>query len=254
MMYNSFFYLHIPRTGGTHFRENVLENIKPLLINKNISIYDTSDDKTAHWCWYKPYITDSSYIYASLRDPVSRLISQFCHQASNAIKYTNTPYNISDINKDMFYKWIEDGYLKYKNVQSKSFVYYNQNHNIYKSAKNLRWNTSDVPKLDHFMFDQDFINYNFDIKDVFKNINKINFISKSEDMKDGAIQEKIINYIIKDLGINYQYSISLNKNNNYNLEITSKLIDTFSKKELQSLYEYQNIDSEVYFSNIFTKY
>lgn len=254
MKYQNFFYLHIPRTGGTHFRENILENIKTIFEQNKISIYDTSGDKTAHWCWYEPYINDSSYIYLSLRDPASRLISQFCHQAYNAIKYTNTIYSLSDINKKMFYKWIDDGYLKYKNVQSKSIVYYNKNHSIYKSAKNLRWDKDDVPKLNHFMFDKDFIDYKYDINDVLNNINKINFISKSEDMKHILNQEIIINKILQDLNIDYQYNINFNKKHNYNLEITSKLIQTFSKKEIDKLYEYQNIDSEIYFSNIFTKY
>lgn len=60
-------------------------------------------------------------------------------------------------------------------------VYFNENKTTYTKATNLRWDDGSSPKMDHFMFDQNFINYEINQKDLFQNIKRINFIAKAED-------------------------------------------------------------------------
>jgi hypothetical protein len=250
MTYNSFFQLHIPKTGGTYFKRNILEKIKSELNNSEINIKN-EETLGLHLCWFKPYIDEQTYIYTTLRDPVKRLINQFCHQAESAILKNKTEYKLEDINKTNFYKWLEKDINVYKNVQSKSLVYFNDDLNIYKKAKNLKWEKEDSPTIEHFMFDKDFINYEINKKELFDNIKRINFISKSEDFASITNQSNIIKKISSDLQINNKNYFLLKTFPN---KIVEDIFSKLSKIEINNLYEYQDLDSEIYFSNIYTKY
>ena len=259
MKYDRFFNIHIPKTGGTHFRENVLSSINEILKINGIKTNPAREEDTAHWCWFEPFITDKTYIYTTLRDPAERIVSQFCWQAKAAVLYTNTPYTLNDINKKSFYKWLDNSDNLYKNVQAKNLIYYNQNHTPYKVSNNLTWNYMDIPRKDHFMFTEDFKNFTIDKEVLNKNVKRINLINKTEDMTTINGQEKIINKILKDLNIDYRI-------NNFTADnfldsdlvavnpISKNLFSELSNKEINNLYEYQEIDSELYFSDIYTKY
>lgn len=262
MTYNHFFNLHIPKTGGTYFRENILYELKKAMEEKNISVSQDyvilSDGShkpaTIHWCWYKPYIHEHSYIFTTLRDPVKRLVSQYVWQAVRAIYLNNSDYTIDDITVTNFYKWLENSPIIYKNFQSKNLVYYNKDHSVYLKASPTIWKLNDVPKVNHFLFSKDFENYKIDKNELIDNINRINFITKSEDMRSLDNQLKIKNKIIDDLNLNvYSLSIKIDGNGNKN-ELSDKLYEQLTKLEIQKLYEFNDIDSEIYFSNIYTKY
>lgn len=246
MTYNLFFHLHIPRTGGTHFQRNMLPALQPILLKNNIGVHNIKEEDTAHWCWFKPLISEKTYIYCSFRDPVERLVSQFANQASKAILNNNSTYKINDINKNNFYAWIENGYEKYKNVQSKSITYYNENHNIYKPSKNIVWSPDEYPKLDHYMFEDDFIKFQIDKEELYKNFNRINLKIKSIDLYGEEKQKKLLNKILNDFKIP-ETTFKMN-NNNYSTDITLGIINSLSNKEKEKLYQYQDLDSELFFS------
>ena len=117
----------------------------------------------------------------------------------------------------------------------------------------------DIPRKDHFMFTEDFKNFTIDKEVLNKNVKRINLINKTEDMTTINGLEKIINKILKDLNIDYRI-------NNFTADnfldsdlvavnpISKNLFSELSNKEINNLYEYQEIDSELYFSDIYTKY
>lgn len=259
MKYSRFFYLHIPKTGGTHFTEHMIADAEKIFVENDIKInnqhfLELDTGATKHWCWFKPFIQDDTYIYTMLRDPAKRLVSQFAWQAKAAILYTNTPYTFEDINKNNFYKWLDKNDNLYKDVQAKNLVYYDEDHTPYQISTDLSWNYNDVPRKKHFMFTEKFNDFKINIEELNKNINRINFIVKSEDLFISENQIKIINKIFNDLGLE-KYKPNMDINNTiYINSLSEKLFNEFSKKEIEWLYEYQKIDSEIYFSNIFTKY
>ncbi|MEY4331316.1 MAG: hypothetical protein RLZZ196_54, partial [Bacteroidota bacterium] len=158
-MHDYFYHLHLPRTGGTHFRHNMMPSLIPYFKNNKVNIHEISETDTAHWCWFEPIINESTYIFSSFRDPAERLVSQFVRQAQKAISQGQTSYSKYDINKINFYKWIEKNPEMYKNIQAKSLVYYNKDHSIYKPSTGVKWEFDKTPIRDHYMFDKDFVNF-----------------------------------------------------------------------------------------------
>lgn len=257
MKYNRFFNIHIPKTGGTHFTENMLPSMNKILNDNRIKTSPQTSEDTKHWCWFEPFISDQTYIYTTLRDPVERLVSQFCWQAISAITKTNTPYTEEDINKKSFYKWLEHSDGLYKNVQSKSLVYNNKDLTLYKSSSNLSWEKDDIPKMNHFMFTDHFKNFIINEETLNKNIKRINFIVKTKDMSTIHGQQKIIDKILNDLDINItieKNKIKETKTNSLANPLSKKVFNDLENWEIDNLYKYQGIDSEIYFSDLYTKY
>lgn len=117
MTYSTFFKFIFQKLVG-HTLKNILEQITKTLNNNNVTITDEKD-LGLHLCWFKPLIQKETYLYTTLRDPVKRLINQFCHQAESSILQKTTNYNINDINKNSFYSWLDNNTDMYKNIQSK---------------------------------------------------------------------------------------------------------------------------------------
>ena len=55
MIYKTFFQLHIPKTGGTYFKKNILEQIAPEMNSNGIEIINKKE-LGLHLCWFKPLI------------------------------------------------------------------------------------------------------------------------------------------------------------------------------------------------------
>jgi hypothetical protein len=257
MTYNRFFNIHIPKTGGTYFRENMLKPVEKHINDFGIKT-DTngnggegkfSDTQTFHWCWYKPYVEDNSYIFTSFRDPVKRVISHFAWQAARAVSYGLSDYSIEDINVDNFYKWLEQYFEVYKNFQSKNLVYYNKDHSIYKEAVHKGWKTNDVPRIESFLFDNDFATFKINKDNLYSNINKINLFVKDTDLIDMDNQTKIRNKILIDLNvplINIPVTNLIYGNQN---PLSNNLFNQLTKKQINELYEINKLDSEIFFTD-----
>lgn len=257
MEYNRFFNLHIPKTGGTYFRENLLKAIEPQLINKNIAlnpdgnggITDTPTSPTFHWCWFKPFITDNTFIFSSFRDPAQRIISHYAWQARRVSTY-HTENIKHEINKDNFFKWFESNYDVFKNFQSKNLTYYNTDHSIYKEAQIVGWDKNQSPIIKSFLFDKDFINFKISKEELLANIKRIDILVDSSKLSNLDYQYKVLDRIIDAFKISPPSKI-LSQYGNQN-EYSSILFDQFTIKEIDNLYSHSSIDSEIYFSNIFT--
>lgn len=250
-MKNSFFHLHIPRTGGTHFQNNMFPAIENILIQNNISYQKIDEDQTAHWCWFEPLITDSTLIYACFRDPAERLVSQFANQARQAVISKNTNYSLADINKNSFFKWLEDNYETYKNVQAKCLVYYNKDHSIYKPASDTIWLDGKSPQKQHYMFDSDFIKYTIDKNLIKQRLNRVDIKIRISDIQSASGQAVVLKNILQHYGLSSNMSFDKISNQDYSTGLTSLILSDLSKQEINFIYEYQNIDSEIYFSKYF---
>ena len=99
---------------------------------------------------------------------------------------------------------------------------------------------------------QNFINYVINQKDLFQNIKRIDFIAKAEDFSYINNQSAIIKKILHDLNITDKTNYILSETSS-NI-ITENIFSKLSKIQIDKLYDYQNLDSEIYFSNIYTKY
>lgn len=247
-MKDSFFHLHIPRTGGTHFQNNMFPSIEHILIQNNISYQKIDESQTAHWCWFEPLITDSTLVYACFRDPAERLISQFSNQAQRAIIKKNTNYTLNDINKNNFFKWINDNYEAYKNVQAKCLVYYNKDHSVYKPASSPVWLEGESPSKKHYMLDTNFINYPIDKEIIKQRLERIDIKIKMSDIQSATGQANILNNILKCYNIQDKISFDKISNQDYSTGITASILSDLSRQELNFIYDYQDIDSEIYFS------
>lgn len=257
MKYNRFFNLHIPKTGGTYFRENILKPIEPYLNESGIAT-DTNGDggenrfaktQTFHWCWYEPYVKEESYIFTSFRDPAKRLISHYAWQALRAISYGLSSYKEEDINVNNFYKWLEEYEDTYANFQSKNLIYYNPDHSIYKEAVHTGWKQDDIPRINSFLFDKDFADYPVDKEKVLSHIDRINLFVKDTTLSKKDYQIKIRDQIVFDLGLKPVNMPITNKIYGNNNPLSKELFSKFSNKQINDLYDKSPIDSEIFFNN-----
>lgn len=257
MKYNRFFNLHIPKTGGTYFRENILKPVESYL-NENGITTDTNGDggegqtaktQTFHWCWYEPYVQEDSYIFTSFRDPAKRIVSHYSWQALRAISYGLSPYKEEDINVNNFYKWLEQYENTYANFQSKNLIYYSPDHSVYKEAVHTGWKQDDVPRINSFLFKKDFAEYPINKDKVFSNINRINLFVKDTTLSKEDYQIKIRDKIIDDLGLDPVNIPITNKVYGNSNPISTELFKKFTDKQINEIYEKSPIDSEIFFNN-----
>lgn len=260
MEYNRFFNIHIPKTGGTYFRENILVQLISEMNDKNIKTNPSGNGgegrnpttPTFHWCWYKPFITENTYIYTALRNPAKRIVSHYAWQAARAVAYNLTNYTYEDINKDNFYKWLDQYSEVYQNFQSKNLTYYNDDHSQYIESLHLGWPDGGVPTIQSFLFDDGF-KYKVNHVELVNNVKRINLLIKSEDLLKDEYQIKVVDKICSDLGISNNINLSKKEYGNQN-ELSNLLFNSFSKREIEKLYEHSSLDSEIYFSTAYTKF
>jgi hypothetical protein len=226
----------------------MFSSIKPILNQYNVKMQNLNEDATAHWCWFTPLINSDTFMYAAFRDPVLRTISQFANQAKQAIKYSPTPYKISDINKKSFHNWLYTDFNKYKNVQSKCLLYYNPDHSSYLSSTGITWKQDEVPEKSHYMFDDVFINQEINKDLLMSNFNRINLKVNTVDLSNISKQKKILKNILNAFEIKEKINISNIKNVDYSTGMTLDIFNSLTSKEKQSLYEHQDSDSELFFS------
>ena len=241
-MYSRFYHLHIPKTGGTFFEKNIKSQMLSAF-DANQIITDVEDqNRSQHLCWYKPYIQDSTYIFSIMREPISRLISQYAWQAKLAVDQGITNHTYDDITKNNFFQWVDKHYDIYKNYQLKNLTYYNPDSD-YKRGTHLGWD--DVPRISSDVFDH-FGLFNPNIKDVIINLDRINYIVKSKDLLDVKKQSIIIDKLHSDLGINGNIVVgNLYANQN---EISSMIKNSLNSHEKSLLSEYLNDEIIVYHS------
>lgn len=216
-MYSGFTFIHIPKTGGHFLRTEVLEPLSSSFANKKIKF------SMQHTGWSN--ITDDTYIMTSLRDPVKRTVSHFCHYA----KLNEMPVSLFELNK-----WLEFNESKISNFQSK-FLFYIPSNKKYFGSDFLQ-----------YFDDPNFLNIsNIKYEDVINKIKKINVVINEKHLTletSKILLNKIINdFNIVDFKMTRPYNV-------YNINNESKnLYKKLNNKKIENLYDLNRIDSEIYF-------
>ena len=106
MKYKRLYFLHIHKTGGTFFNSAIIEPEINNLLKHGINIQPLrAQSLTSHWAWHEDLVQDDSYIVTIFRDPVERLVSNFCDWQKDMKHEIPQGYE-KHITKDNFYKFI----------------------------------------------------------------------------------------------------------------------------------------------------
>ena len=227
--FNSFYFLHIPKTGGRLFFYNVLSPLKDIFLESNIkelnilrvnSLRNYSD----HSQWKKE-INSLTYVSSIFRDPCKHMVSLYTH--SQTVGRDQLVFKNNDIDKNTLFDWLEENEDGAKNYQSKHLILPTviKDENGYKQFLNNEIITKD---------------------NVLNRINQLSLLIKPEDLSENNI-EKIQRKILLDLKIPDKKI----KNKPYNFQEYSngqskEIYETLTKKEKEKIKLISNIDCEVY--------
>jgi uncharacterized protein (DUF1499 family) len=224
--FNSFYFLHIPKTGGRLYVFNFLDPLNDAILDSNIKNFKDRINSSDHSQWRKD-ITDSTYVTTLLRDPCKHAVSMYIH--SMAVDELSVVKTIpkEKINKEAFLNWINKNEQWIKNYQSKHLV--SPTATTIEEHSNIFLNNSLVTT-----------------ENVFKKIDQISLIFKPEDLSENnvSIIQKII---MSDLGINNFKANNKPYQREHYRSVSSEFIyDSLTKKDKEYLLSISNIDSEVY--------
>ena len=227
--FNSFYFLHIPKTGGRLFFYNVLSPLKDIFLESNIkelnilrvnSLRNYSD----HSQWKKE-INSLTYVSSIFRDPCKHMVSLYTH--SQTVGRDQLVFKNNDIDKNTLFDWLEENEDGAKNYQSKHLILPTviKDENGYKQFLNNEIITKD---------------------NVLDRINQLSLLIKPEDLSENNI-EKIQRKILLDLKIpdkkitNKPYNFQ-----EYSNGQSKEIYETLTKKEKEKIKLISNIDCEVY--------
>ena len=224
--FDSFYFLHIPKTAGRFFTHNVVVPINDILVKNGINSFYNRDTYVAHQFWSKD-ITDQTYICSILRDPVKHMVSIYSHYTMlNDGAQRAIPVGSEDHDKNTMFEWM-DKYSEYvSNIQSKNFLISNPDGGfIYsESTKNC------------------FVNNEI----IFNRLNNVKLLIKSEDLKVDNI-DIIHKKILKDFDIEYnKIDYKMQRASNYWNPDSTRIYKSLSSAEIDKILEFNNVDSEVY--------
>jgi hypothetical protein len=175
MKFDSFYFLHIPKTGGRGFRHRLMNDMLPIIKQNGIENINHSH---LHGCWSRD-IKDSTYIFTILRDPVKRTVSHYFHLVDYLESINRR--NILEPSTEGLIKWVKQNESGVRNFQSKNFLYDNTDQSF-------------------ILYNDTFKNVNFDFDLVLERLNRVNFVVKLEEFDSNV--DFISNKIMSDLGIN----------------------------------------------------
>jgi hypothetical protein len=227
--FNSFYFLHIPKTGGRLFFYNVLFPLKNILVEakiKELNILEMNGpiNYYDHSQWKKE-INSSTYISSIFRDPCKHMVSLYTH--SQTVNRNQLISRNNNIDKNTLFEWLEQNEDGAKNYQSKHLVLPTviKDENGYKQFLNNEIITKN---------------------NVLNKINQLSLLIKPEDLSENNI-EKIQRQILLDLKIpnkkitNRPYNFQ-----EYNNSQSKEIYETLTKKEKEKIKLISNIDCEVY--------
>ena len=224
--FDSFYFLHIPKTAGRLYVFNFLEPIYDSMLKSNINNIKDRINTSDHSQW-RSEITDSTYVTTILRDPCKQLVSLYVH--SLTVNEFNTIKDTSGvtINRKTFLLWIKKHEQTIKNYQS----------------KNLMFPTIKAEESFFIKFkDNSFITK----ENVLNRISQISLILKPEDLSENNILE-IQNTIMSDLNIkNFQPNNKKYQREVYR-DINSEFVySSLTHKDKEYILSLSDIDSEIY--------
>ena len=223
--YDSLYHLQIAKCGGTYLNNMVINKISKILKNNKINFINGEH----HMGWQEG---NNIYKISCFRDPVKRLVSHYTFHKKDYVD------NLSLMSVDNFISWIKNNEEFISNYQIKNFLYTNQDLSL-----NI-FNPETSNKID-----PNFLSINIDKELSIKRIKKVNILLKDSQLNENTCS-LVANKILKDFNISFNFFIDNNKKHNHNVTKESFVIyKNLNKKTIQYLYDINNLDSEIYFSD-----
>lgn len=237
---DTFYHLHIPKTGGTYARQHLTRFLSNNLKENGIK------EIVAHHGW--THVTPSTYIFTTLRDPAKRTVSHFAYSLL-VNGYFNNPEYTDEFIKNMFLEWIDKPENQYvRNYQSKNLFFIKSKENKFMGDVNKN---SSMLLDDGFLFakQKDFLAIDLSDKDIFSRVKEIDMIIQDKDLNDYTCS-RAIEEISNSFGFEYKHNpIILPEIPNDNINVKSNILfSSLSDTEIDYLYRINNLDSELYFT------
>jgi hypothetical protein len=230
--FDSFYFLHIPKTAGRFYTHAIIDPVRRTLINNDIKIIV---DQNAHQQWHTE-ITNKTYITSLFRDPCEQLVSLYVHSKLVRFEGIKAITEDSNMDKDSFLYWAEKSFHYIKNYQSKHILFSN---------------TKDYLECEmNAKVSENFRNNKLVTKDkVFSNISKISLLIKPQMLTDDNVI-KLQNQILSDLNIQNTSIRQLNYNKpDYENIYSKQIYDSLTAKEKEDIKLISPIDCEIYETN-----
>lgn len=219
--YNSFYHLQIAKCGGTYLNNMIIHQLFNILEKNNIHFIDGE----YHLGWKE---IENNYVISSLRDPVKRTVSHYSYW-KNGGQDGPIPENIPS-----FMVWVDRNKDFISNYQIKNFLY---------KRTNFQQNPFDPRGVD-----PDFLAIKIDKELAIKRIKSINILLKDTQLNNQAC-DIVMKKILKDFNLSDSFYIDNKKIYDHNITKGSKeLYKSLTKQDIDYLYNLNNIDSEIYFS------
>ncbi len=170
-MYDNFYFLHIDKTVGKLMGLHMTDPMYSVMEENGVSALKLNANHSEHNFWRD--LSESTYIYSTIRNPLHRYISDFLHSVS----YSN--------NEDRMWGGGKDITCPYFTID------------------NLRIWMKDESKH-NYQYKQ-IASGDLDKESVFNKLKRINLLIRSEDLVNNQI--KVQNTIMEELKINKKYNI-----------------------------------------------
>lgn len=237
---DSFYHLHIAKTGGTYVRHNITRflsnNFKDNKIREIVS----------HNGW--TYVTPETFVLTTLRDPAKRTVSHFAYSLLVNGYFNHEEYNDTVV-KNLFLEWLESPNIEaIKNYQTKNLFFI-----AAPEVEVLPSANKDAATLlgDGFLHSdvEEFKTIDLSDKDVFARIKEVDIVLRDKNLNTDTSRD-VVEAICNDFGFEYQHKpviLSDFVNNNVN-DKSELLFGALSSKEIDRLYRMNDIDTELYFT------
>ncbi len=231
--YDNVYHLHTPKTGGIWFNTHVLDEIQVSIERAKIEY------RVDHASWTG--ITDSTYIINIWRDPAKRIVSHFAYSVENFSGkelyegYDNwTQEKYKEITVENLMAWVEENEPFLANYQSKFLVH---------EKKNVKIGPFylDDPEFNSLVIDEELL---------FERVLRVNLLLRNTQLSH-ANQQVFMDKILNDLMIPYvKPNYVIDKDANASKE-SNRLWSELSPTQIAYLYEFNKLDSHVFFSDSF---
>jgi hypothetical protein len=220
----NFYYLRIPKTNSSYFKNIFFNPIKEHLAENNVEVLNFGD----HEGWGP--VQDNTYKISIFADPVKRTVSHYCHYSS----INNTLEDYQNQNKENLFKWIQENASYISDFQSKNI--------IYEKSENLRgfgWLNLENPDL---------LNMEIDKELLIERVSSIEILFKSSLITSSLLtkaSEKIffdLNVSNKELGIE-------DKVDSQKTSLSQHIYYSLTNEEKNLIYDYNKNDSDIYFNS-----
>jgi len=221
-MTSNIYHLHIPKCGGHYLRDQLL----PHLVSSLETIGIENNYHSYHAAWQP--VKEDTYIVTSLRDPAKRTVSHFCYALYDNFKFSER-YTL-DI--DGLFQWIG---------RKQSFI---SNYQV----KNLLFdNSSDGGNAYFFAENYEFMSLEVDRELLDTRIERIQVLLRDSQLTRDRM-ELVTRKVLKDFNTRYVAPPQITGlGHNINKDSSSMFLE-LSTKQIDRLYELNNIDSEIYFN------